>query len=57
MKDITFWLYLLKFATQYTSYRKIFVGKDGGSWASMNYNYSLSTNQEYLFQKQELEAL
>lgn len=34
--------------------RKIFVGKDGGSWASMNYNYSLSTNQEYLFQKQEL---
>lgn len=34
--------------------RKIIVGKDNGSWASINYDYSLSTNKEYLFIKQQL---
>jgi hypothetical protein len=35
---------------------KIIVGKDGGSWASINYNYLLETNKEYLFEKQLLAS-
>jgi len=34
--------------------RKIIVGYDNGSWASINYDYSLSSNEEYLFLKQQL---
>lgn len=36
--------------------KKIIVGKDNGSWASINYDYSLSTNKEYLFIKQQLSS-
>lgn len=32
--------------------KKIIVGKDNGSWASINYSYSLSNNMEYQFEKQ-----
>ncbi len=34
--------------------RKIIVGYDNGSWASINYDYSLSSNEEYLFLKYQL---
>ena len=36
--------------------RKIIVGKDNGAWASINYDYSLSSNQEYIFEKQYLAS-
>lgn len=34
--------------------KKIIVGYDNGSWASINYSYKLSENKEYLFEKQQV---